>query len=152
MLHVAGSDGLVLTDPEGQRDLDATARTQIGAWIADEDRGALRVAIAKDPATTVRSQEPTTDRPNERRRTVADDLYQRLVEKRESFWSAVYTLYMDREITRGTVREVIRQGLEESRGNYRILARLFNLETREYKRFLNFLRKHGLQLPFKEFR
>ena len=50
------------------------------------------------------------------------------------------------------MREVIRQGLEESRGNYRILARLFNLETREYKRFLNFLRKHGLQLPFKEFR
>ncbi len=88
----------------------------------------------------------------ERRRTVADDLYKRLIEERESFWSCVYTLYMDREITRGTLREVIRKGLEESRGNYRIVARLFNLESRDYKRFLNFLRKHDCQLPFKDFR
>ena len=59
---------------------------------------------------------------------------------------------MDREITRGTLREVVRKGLEEARGNYRIVARLFNLEARDYKRFLNFLRKHDCQLPFKEFR
>jgi len=26
------------------------------------------------------------------------------------------------------------------------------METREYKRFLNFLRKHDCQLPFKEYR
>jgi hypothetical protein len=88
----------------------------------------------------------------ERRRTVADDLYKRLIEERESFWSCVYTLYMDREITRGTLREVIRKGLEDARGNYRIVARMFNLESRDYKRFLNFLRKHDCQLPFKEFR
>ena len=37
-------------------------------------------------------------------------------------------------------------------GNYRIVGRLFNLESRDYKRFLNFLRKHDCQLPFKEFR
>ena len=30
----------------------------------------------------------------ERRRTIADDLYQRLVEERQSFWSVVYPLYM----------------------------------------------------------
>ncbi len=36
----------------------------------------------------------------ERRRTVADDLYKRLVDGRESFWTAVYPLYMQREITR----------------------------------------------------
>jgi len=88
----------------------------------------------------------------ERRRTVADDLYKRLVEDRESFWGCVYALYMDREITRGTMREVVRKGLEASHGNYRIVARMFNLESREYKRFLNFLRKHDCQLPFKEFR
>jgi two-component system NtrC family response regulator len=88
----------------------------------------------------------------ERRRTVADDLFQKLVEERQSFWTAVYPLYMNREITRGNVRDLIRKGLVEARGNYKIVARLFNLEPGDYKRFLNFLRKHDCQLPFKEYR
>jgi transcriptional regulator with PAS, ATPase and Fis domain len=88
----------------------------------------------------------------ERRRTVADDLFKKLVEERESFWTAVYPLYMNREITRGNVRDLIHKGLEEARGNYKIVLRLFNMESRDYKRFLNFLRKHDCQLPFKEYR
>ena len=88
----------------------------------------------------------------ERRRTVADDLYKKLVEDRESFWTAVYPLYMQREITRGNMRDLVRKGLEEARGNYKIVARMFNMEARDYKRFLNFLRKHECQLPFKEYR
>jgi transcriptional regulator with PAS, ATPase and Fis domain len=88
----------------------------------------------------------------ERRRTVADDLYRRVAKEGESFWTAVYPLYIQREITKDNVREVVRRGLEESRGNYKIVARMFNLEPGDYKRFLNFLRKHDCQLPFKEFR
>jgi transcriptional regulator with PAS, ATPase and Fis domain len=88
----------------------------------------------------------------ERRRTVADDLYKKLVEERESFWTAVYPLYMHREITRGNMRDLVRKGLEDARGNYKIVAKLFNMEQRDYKRFLNFLRKHDCQLPFKEYR
>jgi transcriptional regulator with PAS, ATPase and Fis domain len=86
------------------------------------------------------------------RGTVADDLYRQLIEDRQSFWAVVYPLYMQREITRAHVRDVVRKGLEEARGNYKIVARLFNLEPRDYKRFLNFLRKHECQLPFKEYR
>jgi transcriptional regulator with GAF, ATPase, and Fis domain len=88
----------------------------------------------------------------ERRRTVADDLYKRLIEERQSFWTAVYPLYMEREITRGNVRDLVRKGLEEARGNYKIVAKMFNMESRDYKRFLNFLRKHDCQVPFKEYR
>ena len=88
----------------------------------------------------------------ERRRTVADDLYQRLIEERQSFWSVVYPLYMQREITRANVRDVVRKGLQEARGNYKIVARLFNMDESDYKRFLNFLRKHDCQVPFKEYR
>jgi len=88
----------------------------------------------------------------ERRRTVADDLYKKLVEERQSFWTVVYPLYMQREITRGNVRDLVRKGLEDARGNYKIVARLFNMEQQDYKRFLNFLRKHDCQLPFKEYR
>jgi transcriptional regulator with PAS, ATPase and Fis domain len=107
----------------------------------------------QDLPSEVRAQDNVAFRPRrERRRTVADDLYTRLTEQRESFWSTVYPMYMAREITRAHVRDVVRRGLEEARGNYKIVARLFNMESREYKRFLNFLRKHDCQLPFKEYR
>jgi len=107
----------------------------------------------QDLPSEVRSQDNVAFRPRrERRRTVADDLYSRLTEQRESFWATVYPMYMAREITRQHVRDVVRRGLEEARGNYKIVARLFNMESREYKRFLNFLRKHDCQLPFKEYR
>ena len=88
----------------------------------------------------------------ERRRTVADDLYKRMTEQGESFWTTVYPLFMGREITRSNVRDLIALGLQETRGNYKIVARIFNMEQRDYKRFLNFLRKHDCQIPFKEYR
>ena len=101
----------------------------------------------------VRMQQAIGLRPKkERRRTIADDLYKKLTEDRESFWTVVYPLYMQREITRGNVRDLVRKGLEDARGNYKIVAKLFNMESRDYKRFLNFLRKHDCQLPFKEYR
>jgi transcriptional regulator with PAS, ATPase and Fis domain len=88
----------------------------------------------------------------ERRRTVADGLYQRLTERQESFWLAVYPLYMNREITKGDLREVVRRGLAEVHGNYRLVVRLFNMQETDYKRFLNFLRKHDCEIPFKQYR
>ena len=88
----------------------------------------------------------------ERRRTVADDLYKRMTQQGESFWSSVYPLFMNREITRSNVRDLIAMGLQETHGNYKIVARLFNMEPRDYKRFLNFLRKHDCQIPFKDYR
>jgi len=101
----------------------------------------------------IRTRSDVSVRPKrERRRTVADELHQRMVAEGESFWSAVYPLYMQREITRSNVRDLVRKGLEEARGNYKIVTRLFNMDPRDYKRFLNFLRKHDCQLPFKDYR
>ena len=88
----------------------------------------------------------------ERRTTVADELFKKLVQERQSFWNAVYPLYMNREITRSNVRELVHRGLGEARGNYKIVLRLFNMQATDYKRFLNFLRKHDCQLPFKDYR
>jgi transcriptional regulator with GAF, ATPase, and Fis domain len=88
----------------------------------------------------------------ERRRTVADDLFKRLIEDGESFWTAVYPLYMRREITRSNVRDLVNKALAEARGNYKVVARLFNMDAGDYKKFLNFLRKHNCQLPFKDYR
>jgi len=83
---------------------------------------------------------------------VADDLYRKLVVERESFWDVVYPLYMNREITKTNVRELVRRGLEETRGNYKIVLGLFNMVPEDYKRFLGFLRKHECHVPFKGFR
>jgi len=115
--------------------------------------GRSETVEAEDLPMEIRSHDALGLRPKrERRRTVADDLYKKLLEERESFWTAVYPLYMQREITRGNVRDLVRKGLEDARGNYKIVAKLFNMESRDYKRFLNFLRKHDCQLPFKEYR
>jgi transcriptional regulator with PAS, ATPase and Fis domain len=116
-------------------------------------RGRGDTVTIEDLPPEVRAQKGVAVRPKrERRRTVADDLYRRLTEDRESFWTVVYPLYMQREITRGNVRDLVRKGLEESRGNYKIVSRIFNMQTHEYKKFLNFLRKHDCQLPFKDYR
>jgi len=111
------------------------------------------VVALEDLPLDVRTRPGASARPKrERRRSVADDLYKRLREDRESFWTAVYPLYMQRDITRDNIRDLVRKGLEEARGNYRIVAKLFNLAPDDYKKFLNFLRKHDCQLPFKEYR
>jgi transcriptional regulator with AAA-type ATPase domain len=110
------------------------------------------VAKLDDLEPEIRSPQVSLKPKRERRRTVADDLYKRLRDERESFWTAVYPLYMRREITRSNVRDLVHKGLEEARGNYKIVARLFNMDPQDYKRFLNFLRKHDCQLPFKEYR
>ncbi len=115
--------------------------------------GQNEIISPEDLPLEIRTQQSVMIRPKrERRRTVADDLFKRLVEGRESFWTAVYPLYMQREITRSNMRDLVRKGLEEARGNYKIVTRLFNMDTRDYKKFLNFLRKHDCQLPFKEYR
>jgi two-component system response regulator AtoC len=88
----------------------------------------------------------------DRHDATAEDLYRRLTESGQSFWTTVYPLYMQREITRSNVRGIVRRALEESRGNYKIVVRLFNMDPGDYKRFLNFLRKHDCQLPFQDYR
>jgi len=116
-------------------------------------RGRTEVLTVDDLPPEVRAQRGVSLKPKqERRQTIADELYKRLTAERQSFWTTVYPMYMQRDITRSNVRDVIRKGLEESRGNYKIVARIFNMEPHDYKRFLNFLRKHDCQLPFKDYR
>jgi len=101
----------------------------------------------------IRAQRSASFRPRrERRRTIADDLYSRMIENHESFWTAVYPLYMQREINRSNLRALVSKGLDEAKGSYKIVTRLFNMDDRDYKRFLNFLRKHECQLPFRDYR
>jgi transcriptional regulator with PAS, ATPase and Fis domain len=84
--------------------------------------------------------------------SIADDLYDRLVTDRESFWSVIYPAFMSRDLTRADLRAVLRRGLQQTGGNYKVLVQLFNMPATDYKRFLNFLRKHECHVPFQRFR
>ena len=55
----------------------------------------------------------------ERRRTIADELYERITNEQQSFWTTVYPLFMQREITRSAVRDVVRRGLQDARATTR---------------------------------
>jgi transcriptional regulator with PAS, ATPase and Fis domain len=81
-----------------------------------------------------------------------EDVFDRMVNQRESFWSAVYPAFMARDLTRADLRFIVKRGLEETAGSYKQLVSLLNMGPNDYKRFLNFLRKHDCQVPFARFR
>ena len=71
---------------------------------------------------------------------------------RVSFWSEVHKPFMDRDLTRDDVRELVRVGLAHTRGNYKMLVSAFNMPQRDYKRFLSFLRAYQCHVSFRPFR
>lgn len=62
-----------------------------------------------------------------------------------SFWSAVRDPYLDRELNRAEVRQIVRRALERSAGSYKRALKTFGLRTDEYLRFMDFLRHHRLK-------
>jgi transcriptional regulator with PAS, ATPase and Fis domain len=70
----------------------------------------------------------------------------------ENFWESVARPYADRMITRTHMENVVRRGLQQANGSYRRLVRLFNLPDSDYKRFMDFLRRHGCNVDFRQYR
>lgn len=102
--------------------------------------------------TAVRTTAPLLLPARERRRQVADELYNAIVTAGYSFWDHIYPLFLSRDITRHDMRELVRRGLATTRGNYRALLKLFGMAPGDYKRFLNFLAAHDCRADFREFR
>jgi len=88
----------------------------------------------------------------ERRKQVSDELYHALVAGGYSFWEHIHPLFLERDITRHDMRELVRRGLGTTRGNYRSLLRLFGMPASDYKRFLNFLAAHDCNVDFRAYR
>jgi transcriptional regulator with PAS, ATPase and Fis domain len=84
--------------------------------------------------------------------SAADATFNQLVVGGESFWTVVYAPFMARDLTRADLRRIVTLGLSRTKGNYRQVLQLFNMNDSDYKRFLNFLRKYQCQLPFQSFR
>ena len=116
-------------------------------WLAPDQV----VDVAQLPAA-VRNATQSVLPTAERRRRVADELYNALVTAGYSFWEHIYPLFLSRDITRHDMRELVRRGLTTTQGSYRALLKLFGMTPRDYKRFLNFLSAHDCGADFREFR
>jgi DNA-binding NtrC family response regulator len=114
-----------------------------------------RVEVEALPQEVLRSirQQPLADAA--RRAPVTptyEVLFDRLITQGASFWSEAYEPFMARDLTRHEIRELVRLGLEHTRGNYKLLVTSFNMPPEDYKKFLNFLRKYQCHVPFQRFR
>lgn len=96
--------------------------------------------------------EPASDSLEKEEEKPAGESLWNAIREGASFWSAVYGPFMSRDITRDDVRFIVRKGLEHTRGNYTLLVQVLNLQSSDYKRFLNFLRKHDCHEPVRTFR
>ena len=68
------------------------------------------------------------------------------------FWETIAKPYSERMITKNQVEHVIRQGLERTRGSYRKMLPLFRIPDSDYKRFMDFLRRHHCNIDFRGYR
>jgi transcriptional regulator with PAS, ATPase and Fis domain len=116
-------------------------------WFAERDM----IDVGHLPRS-VRTANETLLPQRERRRQVADDLYDALVSGGYSFWVHIHPIFLARDITRHDIRELVIRGLRTTHGNYRALLRLFGMAHHDYKRFHNFLMTHGCKVDYRAFR
>ena len=88
----------------------------------------------------------------ERRRQLADQLFEGLVARSYTFWNHVHPLFLNRDLTRHDMRELVRRGLTATKGNYRAMLKLFGITEGDYHRFHNFLAAHDCKVDFRAFR
>jgi transcriptional regulator with PAS, ATPase and Fis domain len=88
----------------------------------------------------------------ERRRTVADELYEGLTTGTLRFWEDVYPAFNRRDLTRADLRLLIKRGLATTAGSYRRLLPVFRIDRQDYKRLLNFLAAHDCVVDHRTFR
>jgi len=146
--------------PGNVRELKNVAeRLVISSRSGRIDAGSLPAEVASQPAMRPRASASmaTTASPGaalsfEDAQGKLQQRLERLMKDRVSFWSEVHKPFMDRDLTRDDVRELVRVGLAHTRGNYKMLVSAFNMPQRDYKRFLSFLRAYQCHVSFRPFR
>ena len=79
------------------------------------------------------------------RRSRGDELFGRLTRGGEDFWATVYQPFMNRDLNRAQVKDVIKRALIQAEHNYRTVLELFRMPATDYQRFMDFLRHHELK-------
>jgi len=111
----------------------------------------LPVDVRQVTTTGVSATPPADARPIDGVQTATQQLWDRL-RGGSDFWTLVYKRFKTHEITRAELAALIDRGLQETRGSYRALVRLFNLPPSDYKRFHAFLYQQNCNLPVGPYR
>jgi DNA-binding NtrC family response regulator len=134
---------------------ESLAALQSYSWPGNVSqlRTVVERLVASVPGDEIRANDlPVGIRPRRpagspvRRPSVGEELFARLQASGESFWSAVYPLFMKREITRTDLRDLMRRALHRARGNAEDLVRVLNMPESDRQRFARFLRKYDCEL------
>lgn len=133
--------------PGNVRELKNLSERLVVRWRSGEITPAqLPSEVSGSPGASERRSKPAAAP------TRAEILFDSMTQHRASFWSEVHGPFMARDITRDDLRSLVRFGLTATRGSYKALLQMFNMPPEDYKRFLNFLRKHHSHLSIHEFR
>jgi len=69
----------------------------------------------------------------------------RLLAGEGTFWELVHEPFLERDLNRSQVRDLIAGGLSRSGGSYKRLLALFGIAPEDYLKFMDFLRHHRLK-------
>jgi len=84
-------------------------------------------------------------------RSKVDSIFEDLVAGRISFWD-VRNRFLQRELSRDEMLEIVSRGLMDCDGSYRRLTEHFRMPPSDYKRFLAFLSNHQCKVDFRPYR
>jgi transcriptional regulator with PAS, ATPase and Fis domain len=99
--------------------------------------------LPREVLSMIRSEEAPAERPA---LLGSEELFRRMVQNGESFWTVVYAPFIARDLTRDAVRAIVQEGMLRTHGGYKAVAALFNIPG-DHRRLLSFLRKHNCHLP-----
>jgi transcriptional regulator with PAS, ATPase and Fis domain len=63
----------------------------------------------------------------------------------KSFWEAVKKPYLDRDLNRSEVKEIVGKALRVGDGKYKNILGILNIREEDYKKFLNFIYDNNLK-------
>jgi transcriptional regulator with GAF, ATPase, and Fis domain len=125
--------------PGNIRELELVVRHAVllcrGGLIEPDD---LPEAIRQSP---VEPLPVSTSTPNH---DDANMLYARVVGEGEDFWATVRKPFLDRELSRKPIQDLVERALAEGGGSYAGAARLLRVDG-EYRKFVDFLRHNQLR-------
>lgn len=79
-------------------------------------------------------------------------IYASLSRAESDFWRLVRDPFLNRDLCRDDVTELLSRFLAENGGSYRRLLQAVGLPDTDYKRLMNFLESHGCKVDFRPFR
>jgi DNA-binding NtrC family response regulator len=102
-------------------------------------------ALADGDTVTPRDFEAQIDFGGQSQVDSAEELFERIVLGRETFWEAVHEPFMRRDLNRAQVRALVKKGLAASGGRYQDLLTLLKVPQEDYQRLMDFLRHNNLK-------